>query len=93
MEETKSRLNDNIARLEREEKERKLEYDESLKKRSEQLEQLIENSDNKVDALLKIKNEKERNIEELNNELNRLRDRRKQLEYQLTVAENEEEMI
>lgn len=93
LEETKSRLNDNIARLEREEKERKLEYDESLKKRSEQLEQLIENSDNKVEALLKIKNEKERNIEELNNELNRLRDRRKQLEYQLTVAENEEEMI
>lgn len=70
-----------------------MEYDESLKKRSEQLEQLIENSDNKVEALLKIKNEKERNIEELNNELNRLRDRRKQLEYQLTVAENEEEMI
>lgn len=66
-----------------------MEYDESLKKRSEQLEQLIENSDNKVEALLKIKNEKERNIEELNNELNRLRDRRKQLEYQLTVAENE----
>lgn len=88
MEETKSRLNDNIARLEREEKERRMEYDESLKKRSEQLEQLVENSDNKVEALLKIKNEKERNIEELNNELNRLRDRRKQLEYQLTVAEN-----
>ncbi len=42
---------------------------------------------------MKIKHEKERNIEQLNNELNRLRDKRKQLEYQLTVAENEEEMV
>jgi prefoldin subunit 5 len=54
---------------------------------------LVESSDNKVEALEKIKEEKEKNIEELNNELIRLREKRKQLEYELTVTENEGEMI
>lgn len=93
LEETKSRLNDNISRLEREEKERRLEFDESIKKKTEYLESMVESSDNKVEALTKIKQEKEKNIEELNSELTKLRDKRKQLEYQLAVTENESELV
>ena len=47
----------------------------------------------KLGEALVAKQEKEKNIEELNSELTKLRDKRKQLEYQLAVTENESELV
>ena len=46
-----------------------------------------------MDDLEKMKVEKQENLDELNSSLEKLRERRKQLEYQLSVIKNEGEMI
>jgi peptidoglycan hydrolase CwlO-like protein len=57
-----------------------------MRKKSDQLEVLVMSADNKMDNLNKLKAERDKGIEELNRELISLRDKRKQLEYELTVA-------
>lgn len=58
LEDTKARLIENVAKLEREEKERRADHDETVRKRSEMLEAMVENNDNKFEVLSKIKEEK-----------------------------------
>jgi peptidoglycan hydrolase CwlO-like protein len=57
-----------------------------MRTKSDQLEVLVMSADNKMDNLNKLKAERDKGIEELNRELISLRDKRKQLEYELTVA-------
>lgn len=64
-----------------------------MRKKTEQLELMVDSSEGKVEDLNQLQKEKEKNIEDLSVNLGRLRDRRKQLEYELTVAENEGEAI
>lgn len=44
-----------------------------MRKKTEQLEAMVNNSDSKAEELNKIKEEKERNIDELNKQLLKLR--------------------
>ena len=53
-----------------------------------EIENLSKTNNQKMDDLEKIKMEKQENLDELTSSLEKLRERRKQLEYQLSIIRN-----